>query len=193
MARLRVPHDLADRVQDLLPPPVRDREVERVVLVVLRPGLRVRDRLLHVLREQVPVPEHLDLDPVPVPPLVVPDPAEVLREQPHQAPDLLRRPGEVLRGERVHGEDPHAHVQAPLQDLLELVPPLRVAHPGVPEAELLREPPVPVHDDCDVAGDGRAPHLVQEPVLVRLVRGVADDLGDVRGHRGQGTHRNERI
>src|SRR2546428_225494 len=75
------PHDVSDRVEDLLPPAVRDGEVEPVVVVVLRPPLRVRDRLLHIAREEVAVPEHLDLALVAgVPPRVPRPPAMVPRK-----------------------------------------------------------------------------------------------------------------
>src|SRR5437867_934175 len=181
-ALLRIDDELSDRVEDLLAGAVRYGEVEEVIVVVLRPLLRVRDRLPDERRQEGEVPEDVDLDLVSVDTLVVPDLPEVLREQPHELLDLFRRPAQVLRGERVHGEDPDADVEAPLEDLLQLVASLRVAHPGVPEAELLREPAVAVHDDRDVLRDRRVPHLSEQAPLVRLVRCIADDPRDIRRH-----------
>src|SRR6266545_1747884 len=182
-ARLRVADDVANRLKDLLPAAVCNGDVESVFLVSLRPVFRVFDRLDDLGRQETPVAEHMDPDLVFVYALIVADLPEVFGEEVHEVLDLRARTLQVLRRERVDGQDAHADLEAPFEDFLELVSALHVAVEDVAEADLPSEAPVAVHDDRDVMGDHGLLDLMHQAPFVRLVRRIADDFRDVRRHR----------
>ena len=177
--------NVSDGPEDFLPTAVRDGQVETILIVLLGPTLGVFNRVDHFGGQEVSVPEDAHADFVAMNPVVVAHAPKVLREEMHQMLHFLVLPSEVLGREGVDRQDSHPDLEAPFEDLLELVAPLHMPVQDVPKADLPSEPAVSIHDDRDMVGHRRLPDLMEKPTFVCLIRRVAHDLRDIGRQQGR--------
>ncbi len=165
----------ADRVGDLLPAAVADRDVDGQAAPLRGPlgsGLQHRGGLR---RQQVQRADHLD------PPRLV-GPGEILHpalDDPQERGQLGLRAVQIVGGQQPQGDQLDPGVGTPAQQILDLAG----AHP-VAVADILATggpgpAAVPVEDHTHVPGNRPAGELPAQPPLVQQVEQIPD------GHNGQ--------
>jgi hypothetical protein len=158
----------ADRVGDLAPAAVADRDVDLQARLAVGALLGGFQRVRGAGGQQVQRADHLQ-------PPRAGDRGQAVHhvlDDLQQRVQLGRRAGQVVGGQQPQGDHVDAGVPAPGQQVHDAVGAHPVAVVDVLEAGLAGPPAVPVQDHPDVPGHRSAGQLAQQPPLVQRV----DDL-----------------